>query len=102
MKSSLLSSTKFRSTPTLAVNFKTYVKVCNRYLWCPLCQAQWDRCNQHSYQIWKYLRLITVFVTRVTRRVSHVEQELPTLPEHLSSSSVVSGVHVDRSLVFCV
>ena len=33
------------------------------------------------------------FVTRVTRRVSLVEQELPP---------VFSGVHVTRSLVFCV
>jgi hypothetical protein len=31
-----------------------------------------------------------------------VEQKLPTLPEHLSSSSVFNGVHVARSLVFCV
>ena len=28
--------------------------------------------------------------------------ELPTLPEHLSSHAVVSGVRVVRSLVFCV
>jgi len=31
-----------------------------------------------------------------------VEQELITLPENLSSSSVFSGVRVARSLVFCV
>jgi len=31
-----------------------------------------------------------------------VEQELLTLPENLSSSSVFSGVRVARSLVFCV
>ena len=31
-----------------------------------------------------------------------VEQELPTLPEHLGSTSVFSGVRVARSLVFCV
>ena len=43
--------------------------------------------------------LITWFVTRVTRRVSLVEQELPNLPEHLSSPPVFSGV---RSLVFCL
>jgi len=40
--------------------------------------------------------------TRLTRRVPPVEQELPTLPEHLSSPSVFSGVHVTRSLVLCV
>jgi hypothetical protein len=31
------------------------------------------------------------FVTRLTRQVSFVEQELPTLPEHLSSPPVFSG-----------
>ena len=31
-----------------------------------------------------------------------VEQELPTLPEHLSSSPVFSGVRVTRSLVLYV
>ena len=40
--------------------------------------------------------LITGFVTRLTRRVSLMEQELPTLPEHLS------GVRVTRSLVLYV
>jgi len=33
---------------------------------------------------------------------SGVEQELHTLPEHLSSSQVFSGVHVAQSLVFFV
>jgi hypothetical protein len=31
-----------------------------------------------------------------------VEQELPTLPEHLSSPPVFSGVPVTRSVVLCV
>ena len=31
-----------------------------------------------------------------------VEQELPTLPEHRSSTPVFSGVRVTRSLVLCV
>ena len=47
-------------------------------------------------------QLITGFVTTVTRRVSLVEQELPTLPERLSSPSVFCGVRVARSLVFCL
>jgi hypothetical protein len=38
--------------------------------------------------------IITGFVTRLTRRVSLVEQELLTLPEHLSSPPV----RVTRSL----
>jgi hypothetical protein len=37
---------------------------------------------------------------RLTRRVPLVEQELPTLPEHLSSSPVFSGVRATRS--FCI
>jgi hypothetical protein len=31
-----------------------------------------------------------------------VEQELLIFPQHMSSSPVFSGVHVSRSLVFCV
>jgi hypothetical protein len=52
-------------------------------------------------------QLITRFVTRWTRRVPLVKQELLTLPEHPSSSSVFSGVPVlyacfaDRCLSFC-
>jgi hypothetical protein len=41
--------------------------------------------------------LIIGFVTRVTGRVLHGEQELPTLPEDMSSSPGFSGVSV-RSL----
>ena len=35
-------------------------------------------------------------------RVPLAEQELPTLPEHLSSPPVLSGVRVTRSLVSCM
>jgi hypothetical protein len=41
-------------------------------------------------------------ITRVTRQVSLVEQELPTLLEHLSSLPDFREVHVAWSLVFCV
>ena len=44
----------------------------------------------------------TGFVTRLTRRVSLVEQELLTIPEHLSSPPVFSGVRVIRSLILYV
>ena len=47
-------------------------------------------------------RLITGFVTRLTWRMSLVEQELLTLPEHLSSPPVHSGVRVTWSLVLYV
>ena len=46
--------------------------------------------------------MITGVVTRLTRRVPPVEQELLTLPEHLSPPPVFSGVRVTRSLVLCV
>ena len=54
------------------------------------------RCFPHS-------SLITSFVTpKSTTMGVYVEQELLTLPEHLSSPPVFSGVRVTRSLVFCV
>ena len=42
------------------------------------------------------------FVTILSRRVPLVEQELLTLPEHLSSPPVFSGVRIAWSLVLCV
>jgi hypothetical protein len=54
-----------------------------------------SRCFPHS-------RLITGFVTRLARRVPLVEQELPTLPGHLSSPPVFTGVRVTRFLVLYV
>jgi hypothetical protein len=47
-------------------------------------------------------RLIAGFVTRLTRRVPLVKQELLTLPEYLSSPPVFSAVRVTRSLVLYV
>ena len=47
-------------------------------------------------------KLTTGFVTRLTRQVPLVKQELPNLPEHLSSPPVFSGVRVTRSLVLYV
>ena len=47
-------------------------------------------------------RLITGFLTRLTRRVPLVEQELLTLQEHMSSPPVFSGVRVTQSLVLYV
>jgi len=46
--------------------------------------------------------LIIRFVTRLTRWVPLVEQELLTIPEHLSSPPLFSGVRVTRALVLCV
>ena len=47
-------------------------------------------------------RLVTGFVTRVTRRIPLVEQNLLTIPEYLCSPLVYSGFRVARSLFFCV
>jgi hypothetical protein len=56
----------------------------------------------NTFRFFPHSRLITGFVTRLTRRVPLVEQELPTLPDHLSSSPVFSGDRVTRSLVLYV
>jgi flagellar biosynthesis component FlhA len=58
-------------------------------------------------EIWQVCILVSntismSFNRTVTWQVSHMEQELLTLPEHLSSLSVFSGLPVARSLVFCV
>jgi hypothetical protein len=69
----------------------------------------WNICvtNDHGYvplvvnTFWSFphSRLITGFVTRLTRRV---EQKLPTLPTHLSYLLVFSGIRVTRSLILYV
>ena len=72
----------------------------------------WNICvtNDHGYvplvvntsRSFPHSWLITGFVTRSTRRVVLVGQELLILLEHLSSSPVFSGVRVTRSLALCV
>ncbi len=83
-------------------------------LWSPswLGWPLWAICvtNDHGYvplvvntsRSFRHSWLITGFVTRLTRRVSLVEQELLTLPVHLSSPPVFSGVRVTRSLILYV
>jgi len=46
--------------------------------------------------------LITGFVSRVTRRVSLLENELLTIPDHLGLPPVLIGVRGARSMVICV
>ena len=65
--------------------------------WPRICST----CRKHL-PVFPHSRLITGFVTRLTRRVSLVEQELLTLLEHLSSPPVFSGIRVTRSLVLYV
>ena len=52
---------------------------------------------QHDFHIRLCLCCLTA-----TRRISHVEEELLTIPKHTSSHPIFSGVLVARSLVFCV
>jgi hypothetical protein len=66
----------------------------NEQRYVPLV-ANTSRSCPHSW-------VITGFVTRLTRRVPLVEQEMSTLPEHLSSPPDFSGVPVIRSLVLWV
>ena len=72
---------------------------------CPLCYLSkgwlqfWG--SVITFRSFSHSWLITGFLTRVTRRVPHVEQELPTLPEHMSSPPDCCGVHVIRFLVLC-
>ena len=65
--------------------------------------------NDHGYvplvvnisRFFPHSRFITGFVTRLTRRVPLVEQDPITLPEHLSSPPVFSGVYVTWPLYEC-
>jgi hypothetical protein len=63
-------------------------------------------CNQclSPLPLWGVLDswLIIGFVTRLTRQMLLVQQELLTLPEHPRSPPVFSGVRVIRSLAWCV
>ena len=69
-----------------------------------LCH-KWPRiysaCRKHFRSFPHSWWLITAFVTRVTRRMTLVDQELLILPEHLSSPPVFSGIGVTRSLLLC-
>ena len=62
----------------------------------------WIQCVPEEQRSVPHSWLSTGFVTRLTRQVPLVEQELFTFPEHLSSPPVFNGVPVTRSLVLCV
>jgi hypothetical protein len=74
--------------------------------------THWNICvtNDHGYvplviitsRSFPHSWLITGSVTRLKRWVQLAEQELITLPEHLSSPPAFSGVRVTRSLVLYV
>jgi hypothetical protein len=71
------------------LNVKSVYRMCTQFI------PKVKKSNSHSW-------LITGFVTRLTRRVPLVAQELLTIAEHPSSPQVFSGVSVTRSLVLCV
>jgi hypothetical protein len=60
-----------------------YICVTNDHGYVPLV-VNTSRSFPHSW-------LVTVFVTKLTWRVPLVDQELPTLPEHLSSPRLLVG-----------
>ena len=70
------------------------ISVTNDHGYVPLV-VNTSRSFPHSW-------LIAGFVTRLTQWVSLVEQKLSTLPKHLSSPPVLSGVRVTQSLVLYV
>jgi hypothetical protein len=65
----------------------------------PLPHGFTNNINHIQEEVYTYFIDIAI---RLTRRMPLVEQKLPTLPEHLSSPPVFSGVRVSRSLVLCV
>jgi hypothetical protein len=69
-----------------------------RHKWPQICST----CRKHFFRSFPRSWLIIGFVTRLTRLVPLVEMELLTLPEHLGSLPVFSGVRVTRSLVLYV
>jgi len=94
----------------LIIGLSACVFLLKLYLWISDSQKlngvkHWDYAYVPSVIItirsFPYSWLINEFVTRVTRRVPHVEQELLTFPEHLSSAPDFSWDRVAWSLVFC-
>jgi hypothetical protein len=88
-----MTSKVLRSPPWLGWPLKN-ICVTNDHGYVPLVVSN-SRPFPHAW-------LVTGLVTRLTRRVSLVEQELLTLSEHNSSPPVFSGVRLTRSLLLCV
>ena len=60
-------------------------------------------CRKHFPVLSSFMTYhIIVFVSKLTRRMPLVEQDLFTLPDHPSSSPVFSGIRITWSLVLCV
>ena len=92
--------------PWIVFNSNCNIFYCMSMTWLTimeyLCHKWPQICSTCRKHFFPYSWLITGFVTRLTRRVSLVEHELLTLPEHRSSPLVFSGIRVTRSLVLYV
>ena len=91
----LMLTRKLLNQGFLLVKLKSSLRNCMEYLchkWPRICST----CCKH-FPVLSSFMTITGFVTRLTRQVPLVQQELLTLPEHLSSPPVFCGVCVTWS-----
>jgi hypothetical protein len=79
-----------------------WIVLCHYVQLCTSWQANCVSLTNTYFRSFPRSWLINGFVTRLTRWVLLMEQELLTLPEHLSSPPVFSGVRVTWSLVLFV
>jgi hypothetical protein len=89
-----------------------YYRACGFYQdfldrWLQLTRKQLNQGSSwlswsHHFESFPHSWLITGVVTRLTRRVPLVGQELLTPLEHLSSPPVFSRVRITRSLAICI
>jgi hypothetical protein len=86
----------------IVLNFQDFIYVYHPFIVYCIATDMFVPLVVNTSRSFPHSWFLTGFVTRLTRRVSLVEQELPTLPEHLSSPSVFSGLRVTQSLVLCV
>jgi hypothetical protein len=93
--------------PRFKVHITVEKNICQKQIW-RLGWPLWNICvtNVHGYvpfvvnASWSFPH--SWRITGFVRRVPLVDQELLTLPEHLSSPPAFSAVRVTRSLVLCV
>ena len=103
-----------RNTPQRHVSIFHCLPKCTAYMaifliLCPSVLLDSLTCSFTSISFLTYEKRSVICITTMpivirksVFRVPLVEQELPTLPEHMRSPSVFSGVRVTRSLVLCV
>jgi hypothetical protein len=87
---------------TSTLQLKLYSRHHDRYGTCVTDDHGYDPLVINTFWSFPHSLLVTGFVTKVMRRVPLVEQEVFTIPEHLSSPPGFIGVRVTQSLVLCV